>query len=177
MQPNGMAPNLLMPKGPLCPTANQPSLRPASSPALSGFEHVFPPTSCWAERHHPSAPVKHHWAVRHQWGARSGAGHVTCLWMLRWGPVQRYHPHRTTVQTTAPACPIPPQRCLLGNGCGCSSTCWGCGGGWVGGWVGGGVPTAAGTMGVGGEGAWKESQTDRAAARRPLVKRVQAGRG
>ena len=119
--PNGMAPNLVMPKGPLCPTANQPSLRPASSPALSGFEHVFPPTSCWAERHHPSAPVKHHWAVRHQWHARSGAGHVTCLWMLRWGPVQRYHPHRTAVQTTAPACPIPPQRCLLGNGCGCSS--------------------------------------------------------
>ena len=40
--------------------------------------------------------------------------------------------------------------------------------GWVDGC--GGVPTAAGTMGVGGEGAWKESQTDRAAARRPLVK-------
>ena len=36
---------------------------------------------------------------------------------------------------------------------------------------GGGVPTAAGTMGGGGgRGAWKESQTDRAAARRPLVK-------
>ena len=54
--------------------------------AASGFEHVFPPASCCAERHHPSAPVKHHWAVRRPWHARSGVGHATCLWMLRWGP-------------------------------------------------------------------------------------------